>query len=207
MANRCKTCMSPVRDDIDTQLINGVSAKVIAETFGIGTAALLRHKLHMLPAPEISEARELSVREQLARYASRVHKMWDATDAWMTDPEDATKYSLEPRAEEIYVITSERASRGVVRRKQRLSSLLAQLESGGVLIDAIEDRSVSPRLLFLQTAKHLLGHTELLARLNRELEPETVDVSLTLNKVLVALSPYPEARMAVSQALDAVVGQ
>ena len=76
--------------------------------------------------------------------------------------------------------------------------------------ERIEIKKSDPRYLFLKTAGHLQGQLELIAKLRGELQEQTtVHVLIThpewltlRTAVLNALEPYPDARNAVTRAIN-----
>jgi hypothetical protein len=162
-------------------------------------------------------AHAVDVMEELERCFHRVNLLFDACDRWLRDADDPTRYDLGPRASDVVVTYLDRYADGSLRpRKAPLSQLLARLDSAltpdgrPLKAEIVEIKHADPRELVLRTAAQLKGQTELLAKLLGELdERPQVNVLvmpewLTLRtRLLAALLPYPEARLALSEALDA----
>ncbi len=237
MPRTCSVCVHPQRAWIDKALVGDTPLRNIAEHTGTSVAALHRHKAEHLPAAlrkaqerqEGAHAAELGrqVQEQEAEEAARardvlaelerafvrVNKLFDACEAWLTDPADPERYSLDPRAEEVSVIYVEKVGRTVLRRKAALSALLERVASSGTVVERIESRHADPRDLLLKTAAQLKSQLELLAKLLGQLDdrpqvnlmvsPEWVAVRAAL---LEALGAYPEARVAVAERLMLLEG-
>ena len=95
---------------------------------------------------------EFGVLNELRGIYDRAIKLSDAVDAWLTDPDDPTRYSIDPRAEDINVIyTWREAGRngGITtkRRKEKLSALLKkinQVNGGGWEFELVESRIADP---------------------------------------------------------------
>ncbi len=216
MPRVCTICNHASRADIDRALVANDSYRNIAVRFSVSVSALTRHKADHLPEAlvEATKAQQASdaidVMIELQRCFTRINKLFDACDAWLTDPEDPTRYTLEPRSNEVKVIFSEDGPNGKpVQKKERLSTLLGRLEGKQVLYSEV--RHSDPRELVLKTAAQLESQQELLAKLIGQLQQEgTVNVHISaewieIKAVLMhALQPYPEARTAVAVALTGV---
>jgi len=50
MANKCKVCNNPNTDEINRQLVEGVTLETISSIYGITVAALHRHQKNHIPA-------------------------------------------------------------------------------------------------------------------------------------------------------------
>lgn len=208
----------------------------IAKRTGTSAASLHRHKTEHLPvllvraeerrqeahgaslrAQDAAQAGEtdavaLDVMEELRGALSRVRLLSDACDRWLRDPADPSRYTLDPRADDVSVIYAEKGSDGrPVQKRAKLSALLARLDDAGVDVQRGEWRHADPRDLVLKTYDRLRDTFELLARLVGDLDerpqitlqtaPEWLEVRGVL---LSALGPYPEARAAVAARLVAL---
>lgn len=168
MPRRCSICGHPSREAIDRELVNAVSFSFrdIAGRYGVSRSALERHKAAHLPAA-LARAKDadqttadLAVLHELRGIFDRVAKLSNAVDDWLTDPEDPTRYSIDPRAEDINVIYSwqEVGQRDVLitkRKKERLSALLRKInkDRGGDLeFEIVEVRTADPRDLAIKLA-------------------------------------------------------
>lgn len=222
MPRVCTICAHLDRAAIDRALVAGeASFRNIAEQFGVSVGALDRHKkAHLSPAlVQAKAAQELrdavDVMAELERCFTRMNLLFDACDRWLRDPEDPTRYDLGPRAEEVDITYTERAisARGIVktvRRKKKLSELLADVEAEGVgrQVVLVETKHADPRELVVKTANRLQGQIELLARLLGELQDgDTVNILVSpvwvqvRSVIIAALREHPEARQAVAAAL------
>lgn len=214
MSRVCTICSHPEKSAIDAQLVDpDVSFRNIAERFSVSIGSLSRHKADHLPGTLVhamkvqQEDEAIDTMAELRRCFRRITKLFDACDAWLTDPDDPTRYTLEPRADEVDVIYIEQGDDGKpVRHKARLSTLLTQLD--GKTVSRWETKHADPRELVLKTAAQLQGHLELLGELMGELNRNpTVNLVLAPEWIAVrtrlmhALGDFPEARAAVAQAL------
>jgi hypothetical protein len=215
---RCSVCAHPSRAAIDQALVEGISApKVAARYRRLSDDAIRRHAAAHVPAALAAAAadgygqRAGETLAQLNRCLERVNLLFDACDRWLRDPDDPTRYDIGPRAEDLHVTYVEPDGDGKpVRKKAKLSELLARLDGIAPEIRMVETKHADPRELVLHTAKRLEAQTELLARIIGQLKDPAV-LNLTVHVewiqlravILRALDPHPEARLAVAQALEA----
>jgi hypothetical protein len=89
--------------------------------------------------------------EDLFRLRTRLNRLLDACDGWLSDPDTPDKYDIGLRAEEVVVLYKDTDGR---RRRAPLSSLLQMLNDGGMQV-AASPRMADPRSLILRTAAEL----------------------------------------------------
>lgn len=219
MPRSCSICTSPARAGIEGALVAGDSARSIAALFRVSQDAVSRHKAAHLQQTLMRAAQTVAavqvqqtddaidVMAELQACFRRVRKLLDACDLWLSDPADPTRYTLEPRADEVDIIYTVPGTDGKpTRKRDRLSTLLAKVN--GVTVVRWETKHEDPRNLLLRTAAGLQGHLELLGELMGELKRNpTVNLVLapewvkTRTILMEALSDFPEARAAVARAL------
>lgn len=156
-------------------------------------------------------SRKLDIYEELQVLWHRVRMAHDACDEWLRDPENPERYDLGPRAEEITVIYTEpnESGNGSLRRRERLSALLARIREGGVRPTGLVSYGADHRTMLLAVHDRMAGELELLARLTGQLQPEKTTVNVLVNPqwielkaaIVGALDPYPEAKQAVLNAI------
>ncbi len=240
MPRPCTICIHPEREAIDKALVASESYRNISVRFGTSVASLQRHKAEHIPAllstarqrqgeasamhgqqlvdqaqaqQDHEDAHALDVMEELQRCFQRVNLLFDACDRYLRDPDDATRYDVGPRSEDVMVTYTEPGGDGKpVRRKARLSTLLARAEQGSAfMVDRAETKVADPRDLVLKAAAQLTAQVQLLAKLLGQLDerpqvnvlmaPEWLQVRAAL---LTALAPYADARLAVAAALTSL---
>jgi hypothetical protein len=224
MPRVCSICRSSDREGIERAIVAGEPLRDIAGRFRVSRSALGRHQADHLPAHLIraEQAQEVAsatrVLAQLQRCLERVSLLYDATDRYLRDPDDPTRYDVGPRAGDVTVVYEEPGDDDRPRlRRERLSVLLARLaakDTGlGLAVVATEIKHADPRELHLKAAGRLRDQLELLAKLVGELDdrpsinvlvaPEWLAVRAAL---LAALAPFPEARAAAAAALRSASG-
>lgn len=194
MAMTCTVCRHPARAEIDKALIGGEPVRVVASRYvtqrgrSLGHMALYRHKDECLPAT-LAKAQDSAalasadaLMAELRRCMARVNLLFDACDRWLRDPEQPDQYDIGPRAGDVKLVYTEPGPDGKpIRKRARLSELLAQVEAGaGITVERGEYKHADPRELVLKTAAQLQSHLELLAKLAGQLD-ERPQVTLTLS--------------------------
>jgi hypothetical protein len=217
MPRVCTICAHAERAAIDAALVGDATFRNIAERFFVSIGSLTRHKADHLPGTLVQamkvqrEDEAIDTMAELQACFGRVKKLMDACDLWLSDPNDPTVYTLEPRASEVKVIYTEPGPKGKpIQRKERLSVLLDRLE--GKMVLYTEVRHSDPRELILKTAGQMQSNLELLGELLGELNrnptinlliaPEWIAVR---SQLMAALADYPEARASVALALREAV--
>lgn len=190
MARACTVCTHAEREAIETALVQRETNRTIAKRFGLSASAVFRHERDHLPlvlaaasthdpteaspspkrnaraAVDAEAQRGINVLKELERCFTRVNKLSDACDAWLTDAEDPIRYDIGPRAGEVHVTYFEQIAPDVVaRRKASLEDLLNRVHGAGLRVDRSETKYADPRKLVLDTAGQLVTQLRLLVEL------------------------------------------
>jgi hypothetical protein len=174
MGRPCVTCTHPKRYEIEKGLVEGIPYRILTEKYGPSSASLSRHRNEHLPA-HLAKAHQ-------SEQAKRLTKLEDRHAARV---EGNTHQALD-----------------VVQQLRAINS--ACLE---VLQKSRDDGKHS---LSLQAVDRIHRQLELQAKLLGELQetgpqvnvlvaPEWREIKVT---ILAALSPFPEARSAISKVLQ-----
>lgn len=206
--NRCSICSHPKRGEIDRSLVSGIPFRTIAAQFGPSKSTLIRHKeAHLSDTIQRAErqhgsmvesfviaqeqqrdADALDVDVELKRVFHHMKKLLFACDEWLTDPEHPDVYNLNPRGHEVTVIYELRDDTGarpvVLRRKAKLSQLIARIEEGipNSTVVNVDYKHTDPRKLIVDTANALRPSVELLAKLVDRLD-ESPKIKIQINTV------------------------
>ena len=223
MARTCTVCSHPERARIDKALVAVQNPyRDIARQYGLSKDALLRHKADHLLAEIVAawqaerHGNGLELAGELRGWMDTIGKLLRACDEWLTDPDDATRYDLNPRAHELLVHyeETERVGRGqtiIHRRKAPLSDLLPRVEDRheGLTVTLVEHKIADPRKFILSTTKTLESHLRLIAEIAGKVQTQGATTFLISpewtalrGRMLVALGDYPEARLALAAALE-----
>ena len=219
MPQTCTICTHSRREAIDLLIVAGEeSNRRIATQFQVSEAALRRHAGAHLPdmliaqAAEEEEERRRNLIAEVDKVAARMAKMYDACDRWLSDPDNPGEYDLCPRSDEVNVVYTEPGPDGKrAFRKAKLSELLARIEraDGGRVIISGEVKTADIRDLVLKTQARLLAGIELIGKLKGQIDTRPQINILALPQwgqirgvILDSLAPFPDARIALSDALD-----
>jgi len=160
----------------------GASMASIAKMFGVHWSTLANHQKKHIPtflaAVEQSsrEVRGLNVKETVFKGSDMLHGLLDACHDWLRDPDDPTKYNLDPRDNEINVVYLDHADlddKGKPTRKTAtLRALLEQASVNGVEPMFTKQMAVDIRTYTLQTVGKLTEMLEFYAKLCGMLQQE-----------------------------------
>jgi hypothetical protein len=218
MPRTCTVCQHEDVGEIDAALVRGVSPYELESRYiALSHDAIQRHKDNghiassLLKAQAVREiANADKVQAELEGALSRVNKLFDACDEWLTDPDDPTRYDVGSRAHEVRVIYQD----GGKSKKASLQELLERVEGEGRVITMVETKHADPRDLLLKTAGRLQAQLELIAKLLGELDdrpqinlhisPEWLELRALIVKTL---TPHPEALGDLTRALESAENQ
>lgn len=172
MANACKICSHDRRKEIEKQLAQGVANLRIATSFqNISEANLRNHLNHFELPAKLKEESSIEFYEMLKRHSLRLEKMLAACDEDLTDPNDETKYTLAPRADDLTVIYEVRQGKQTVRKTAPLNELIDLVNGNGR--DIIRVKWTDNRYkLFLDTISELHKKLDTLAKIGGHYQKE-----------------------------------
>jgi len=223
MSRTCTVCAHRERHAIDTALVAATDPyRTIADRHGLSHQALIRHKADHLLAEIVAawqaerQANGLELASELRGWMDTIGKLLRACDEWLTDPDDPTRYDLNPRAYELRVQyeVREMTPRGQIithRRKATLAELLRRVEEAkdGLTVTLVESKIADPRKLVLDTTKTLEGHLRLVAEIAGKVQTQgsttfliSPEWTALRGRMLVALAAFPEARLALAATLE-----
>ncbi len=188
MPRVCKICTHPQSLEIDRLIAKGEPYRGIARQFDATDDGITRHVKNCIPVfleaarSSKKQASGIVVEDEINRVFRRLGKVLDACDEWLTDPEDAAKYSLDARDSELMVIyddLTDLTDRGKPKRKRgHLSELLRRLEEfARVEPVSVSIKRADPRDLIVKTAGEIKGQLELFARLKGLFQRERANES------------------------------
>lgn len=197
MANAYSVDKHPKKNAIIRDLVNQVPYTQIAGNYGMTVNAVQRYatqKLRMNAAKALAKG-QYDGAALLARIEDTivyVQKMYEACNDWLQDPEDHSRYNLDPRAYEhevIYnwVLTNQDGDERRIRKKANLQELLERAMREDEEIIKVESKTADPRKLILDTAQTLNKQLETLAKIAGVVQEVTnVDVNVSVNTVLAS---------------------
>lgn len=185
----------PKRQYIIEAIIEGKeSYRNIGKRFDISASAVLKYKNTYL-AENLSkviaikaigkkEAVENQCNEtaanQLQNIMGLMYKQLAACDAYLSDPEDPTKYSLDPRAWEcdvVYLDVDPDTGRST-RKRESMQRIIDQMNERNINPVEIKMNQEDPRKLILSTATVLTKQLELIAKIEGIIKDTTVNVTV-----------------------------
>ena len=144
----------------------------------------------------------------------RVDKMLEGLEKWAVDPDDPNVFSMDPRADEIYVIYTKLFPNGNkisrIRIKENLQDVIdssfSDFEKAGM---RLETKKADQRVVLLKAMDTMARNLQLLISARDALAQKNSDESYRANLeellqiIQTALRPYPEAMEALVNALSA----
>jgi len=155
---------------------------------------------------------QVSQLERLDAVASKLDLMVEAIDRTLRDPDDPSRYNLDPRAREVTVVFEETVGERRVQKVRKLDDLLERVEMGlGVSVIQWHVKTADIRVLLKDLAATIKPIAELLGKTRGEIKPDPV-VSMNVflgskewagmeSALVEALGPWPPALEAVGNAL------
>ena len=174
MPRRCTICAHADREEIDAALVAQQPFRTIAERFGTSKTALVRHKQDHLPA-------------HLAK-AQQAHEIAHATalenQAHIQDKQDIAQ--ADSLLERLLVLSRETLA------------ILQEAREGDSKDNALALKAIARAEKQIELQARLLGELQDGTSVNIVVSPQWHVLRTT---ILQALIPYPEARVAVAEAL------
>ncbi|MCF7949496.1 MAG: hypothetical protein K9M94_12980 [Spirochaetia bacterium] len=167
----------PKRDEIEKALIEGKSQRSISGQYGVPKTSIQRYVNHRfvdLAADAIRERqldRGEAIIDRIHNIIKQLEKLINATDEWLTDPEDDTKYNLFPRADEVEIIYYTYNADGKPQRnKKKLQRLIEDIEGSGKNVDQLQWKNADIRQLLPRVADSLHKQLDLVAKILGEVK-------------------------------------
>ena len=190
MAQTCTICRQSEVGTINAQLLQNAPYRDIARQFGVKKDALCRHA-NKCVVDFLDAGREAAAVKQAVITESSVTEMYskikaliDLSDAWLRDPNDPTKYTLDARADNIQVVYYDVTDKDPQTKKAKrkhgdLQELLNRLEKGGLDVDRVKLPKMDYMRTMLEAADRGAKFLELLAKLRGEFtKPKANSISL-----------------------------
>lgn len=177
MPKRCTICHHPRRAEIEDAIAHGVSLRRIAERCGVSKTALIRHKTHAR-----LEADRRTCNNQTTYSPGGAYLLEELKRAKLDDISDLKRY-----LEALNSVTIE-----ILRESFQAGRSGTALQAARELRQSIE--------LIAELLHVLNQHPQTTQQVALVHTPEWVRIREIIAK---ALEPYPEARLALSAALEA----
>jgi len=176
---KCTICSHPEAAQINKELLNNASYRNVALQYKLKShMAVWRHASNCY-AEQIDKAREAKAIQMViltettaALWAARIEKSMAMADEWLTDPRDPSKYSLEPRADQVVVFYKDAGDvdqNGKPKKKAAsLQDLLDSVKIPGRQIDGSRAPKANYFAMLMESSKAGAKLLELLAKMRGE---------------------------------------
>jgi hypothetical protein len=185
MAGRaCTICTHARVREIDRAIIAGnLSIRAIACQFSLNRESIRRHRAEHL----VEKLRDAYVTapvddkyvlaDLLNGCFRRVNKLLDAADEALTDPDNPEKYTLDPRANEVFVIydeleDNESGKPKYKRKRDSMDTMIRRIEGElpGLIVKRVKAKCADPRTLILDACRTLDKPLQMLGEFSGNLE-------------------------------------
>ncbi len=194
--------LHPDKAKIIKMLTQGKTCKEISEKYVISKQALHRY-LHDRLSPRATQeiakrdaADGNSVLAELDFIMSRMKKLYNACDDYLTDPDNKERYTLLPRAWEAEICYLDYSSDPPQQKKMSIQAMIDEMRGKGKELVEIKYKHHDPRKMITETANTMTKQLELLARIQGSIK----DVSISI----VNNPAWIQVQAAILQATDNV---
>lgn len=208
---QCTVCASPARGTIEKDLIKGDSVRTVAKRYSLGYSSVYRHwnggHLNGRVAAAATMSQQSDVREAsglldaLTDVVSQLRLFLAAVDRELRDPDDASRYYLGPRSDDVQVVYTRDDGLGhPVRAKARLSALIETAERSGITAYDVNVKSADIRDLLVRAADSMGRQLRILAEVQGLIASKVevkVNVLQYMPRVLAILGRFPDALAAL----------
>ena len=164
----CKVCDSKRVVQINQMIMRGDSIAKINKLYGISRTTIAIHKRECIAEvlqtalDEKGEEKQLvgdTLIKQVEADIGMIHKLVDACDRELTDPEDSSKYFIGPKAYEMEITyqgkNKETGRLEKLTHKANLQEIIDVVEEGGFIVRNINTKTADPRELLLKAIAKL----------------------------------------------------
>ena len=201
MPQTCTVCKHPERAAIEVAVVQGHSYRYMALHFQVGAMAVYRHRENCMPE-EIAKSQEAREAAFAPNVAEQLHAINAQSLALLKEARTAlnriqtTQADAVPSLEELLAMNKERRAltlkRSGIHSWRRTQDMNTALQA----IDRVQKQ--------LEMQAKLQGDLQQEGTINIWMSPEWTS---TRTSLLETLRPFPEARVAVAQALLALEGE
>jgi len=152
--------------ELAADLAEGLSSSQIAERRGISRQAVNKRRKHLkfqaaavavVSGPESTRfvAGQLDALDMIRETLEKTTLLMDASDRWLRDVDDPTRYDIGPRSEEVMVTYLDFREEKPKKAKASLQELLERAERYGGMVVGSKQTYADPRELILSTAREV----------------------------------------------------
>ena len=216
MARRTERTVSqdPHIDDIHKDIVQGVAYREIARRYGYSPAAISKYVRGKMPNL-LQEAEKMKswtadrIVVEMEQVMASAKKMLAAAEDYLQDPTDPEKFTLEPRAEEMWVIYTDGHDENgrPIRRKELLQTVIDEMAENGKTEANVRVQQADPRKYLLESIDKISEQLERIARVRGEMADVHINIQqnpvwIQLQQTIIeGLRDYPEARETIAERL------
>lgn len=197
----------PQKEKVIKEIIQGrKSLSAIARQYNINKATVQRYleTRLMKKAAKVQVERDMKdsqlVYREIDYIMSRMKKLYDACDEYLTDPDNQEKYTLLPRAWEAEICFLDKTQETPIQKRLSVQALIDEMREHGKEFIEIKYKYHDPRKMVTETAGVLTKQLELLARIQGTIKD--VSISIINNPawvevqavILNTVNRYPEIK-------------
>lgn len=203
----------PEREQIENDIIHGVSYRKIAEKYGMSNTTVFNYahsrlKDLLIDSKKMRQWNGDRLVGEIEKILSRAQKLFDALDDYLQDPRDPDKYTVSPRADDIDVVYYDGEVDGkAAKRVAKLQDLIDELRGNEKIVLDHRLRGNDPRKLFLETIDRLGAQLEKIGKIRGEIKDATITIQSSevwvnfQQIILEELRDFPEVRQALANRL------
>ena len=214
----------PQKEKIIKALVKGTSFREITGQYGISKSSLSRYlndSLFPKVAKHVAE-RDMKdakfVLSEIDSIISKMKKLYDACDEYLTDPDNPDKYSLMPRAweQEIKYLDYSNVSEENPKPEQKtmmVQDLINEMRDHKKELIEIKYKHHDPRKIITETATVMTKQLELLARIQGTIKDVSINIINTpiwvdvQNALLMVTEKFPQIREDLAKELAKIGGK
>lgn len=214
----------PQKEKIIKALVKGTSFREITGQYGISKSSLSRYlndSLFPRVAKHVAE-RDMKdakfVLSEIDSIISKMKKLYDACDEYLTDPDNPDKYSLMPRAweQEIKYLDYSNVSEENPKPEQKtmmVQDLIDEMRDHKKELIEIKYKHHDPRKIITETATVMTKQLELLARIQGTIKDVSINIINTSiwvevqNALLMVTEKFPQIREDLAKELAKIGGK
>lgn len=199
----------PQRQEIETDLLKGESCVSIAKKYGLSSSAVDRYRRKVLSSQlKLADIKNIDdIMARLNNYLDLAEQGMESLQEMLDDPDRPGLLSFVPHVKDIEVIYLAEEDDKVVKKKTSLQELLDRVNER-YTVQEMKYSGKDPRELLAKYMEIASKQLELLAKAKGDIVDTKVEVravtasaSEIVDKIRVALKPYPGAIEAVSDIL------
>ena len=169
---RCVICTHKDAEQINEQLLRGISVRSVGKSFDLNFTTLGRHRSDCIPQAGLvaTEKQGVDVWNALGKILARMERLSQACEARLIDPDDPTRFTLDAHDDEVMIIWRDLRDRDEtgkpIRKRSTLRELIAHVEGYETVEVTSTARGVEDaRKLIIEATREIRAQLEMVAKL------------------------------------------